>query len=129
MATLPQASTTPAPAPMPAPMPAPVSTGPQATRLRAQRQGEVLTVRLLLSHAMDNGQQRDPDGRLRPAWFIQQVCVTLQGEVVLQAHWGPSVARDPFWQFQLRGVRAGESLAIHWVDNLGQRRSDVFVVP
>ncbi|OYU77054.1 MAG: thiosulfate oxidation carrier complex protein SoxZ [Burkholderiales bacterium PBB5] len=93
-------------------------------RIRAQANGDKTTVRVLMSHEMETGQRKDAAGKLIPAWHIQQVSAALNGKTVLTAQWGPSVAKNPFLQFNLKGAKPGDKVAVTWVDNRGERRSD-----
>ncbi|HRH89055.1 MAG TPA: thiosulfate oxidation carrier complex protein SoxZ [Rubrivivax sp.] len=96
----------------------------EATRIRAQLSGDRATVRVRMSHEMESGQRKDAAGKTIPAWHIQEMSVTLNGRTVLGAQWGPSVSKDPYLQFVLRGAKAGDRIGIHWLDNRGERRSD-----
>ena len=93
-------------------------------RIRAQAAGDKVTVRVLMSHEMETGQRKDSSGNVIPAWFIQQVTATHNGKPVLTADWGPSIAKNPFLQFVIKGGKAGDKLAISWVDNKGDKRTD-----
>ena len=93
-------------------------------RIRAQAQGDKTTVRVLMSHEMETGQRKDAAGKVIPAWFIQEVTATHNGKPVMTAQWGPSVAKNPFLQFTLKGAKAGDKVTIAWVDNHGDKRSD-----
>ena len=93
-------------------------------RIRAQAQGDKSTVRVLMSHEMETGQRKDAAGKVIPAWFIQEVSATHNGKPVMSAQWGPSVAKNPFLQFTLKGAKAGDKVAISWKDNRGETRSD-----
>ena len=93
-------------------------------RIRAQVAGDKATVRVLMSHEMETGQRKDSAGKVIPAWFIQEVTAALNGKTVLTAEWGPSVAKNPFLQFTIQGAKAGDKVAITWVDNRGDKRTD-----
>ena len=93
-------------------------------RIRAQAQGDKTTVRVLMSHEMETGQRKDSAGKTVPAWFIQEVSAAHNGKTVMTAQWGPSVAKNPFLQFTLKGAKAGDKIAISWKDNRGDTRSD-----
>jgi len=93
-------------------------------RIRAQAQGDKAVVRVLMSHEMETGQRKDSAGKVIPAWYIQHVAAKLNGREVLKAQWGPSVAKNPFMQFNLKGAKAGDKVAITWVDNHGDTRTD-----
>ena len=93
-------------------------------RIRAQAAGDKATVRVLMAHEMETGQRKDAAGKLIPAWFIQEVSAQLNGKTVLTAQWGPSVAKNPFLQFVVKGAKAGDKIGVSWVDNRGDKRSD-----
>lgn len=93
-------------------------------RIRAQASGDKAIVRVLMSHEMESGQRKDANGKLIPAWHIQDVTATLNGKVVLTAEWGPGVSKNPFLQFTLRGAKAGDKIGITWKDNHGDSRTD-----
>lgn len=96
----------------------------EATRIRAQLQGDKALVRVLMAHEMESGQRRDAAGKIVPAWYIQEVQVTHNGKAVLSADWGTAVAKNPFLQFNLKGAKAGDRIAVSWKDNRGATRSD-----
>ena len=100
----------------------------EPTRIRAQATGNVAIVRVLMAHEMESGQRKDAAGKTIPAWHIQEVTAQLNGRTVLTAHWGPSIAKNPFLQFIIKGAKAGDKVAIHWTDNRGDKRSDEAVV-
>ena len=93
-------------------------------RIRAQAAGDRTTVRVLMSHEMETGQRKDTAGKTIPAWFIQEVNALHNGKTVLTAQWGPSVAKNPFLQFVVKGAKAGDKITINWLDNRGDKRSD-----
>jgi sulfur-oxidizing protein SoxZ len=86
--------------------------------------GDKATVRVLMSHEMETGQRRDAAGALVPAWFIQEVSASHNGKVVMQAQWGPSIAKNPFLQFNVKGAKAGDKITVNWLDNKGDKRTD-----
>jgi sulfur-oxidizing protein SoxZ len=97
-------------------------------RIRAQSAGDKTTVRVLMSHEMETGQRKDSAGKTIPAWFIQEVTATHNGKTVLTAQWGASVSKNPFLQFVVKGAKAGDKIAVSWVDNKGDKRTDEAVV-
>ena len=100
----------------------------EAMRIRAQAAGDKATVRVLMSHEMETGQRKDAAGKVIPAWFIKEVTAQLNGKTVMTAQWGPSVSKNPFMQFNVKGAKAGDKIGITWVDNKGEKRSDEAVV-
>jgi len=100
------------------------NTMPDPMRIRAQVAGPAATVRVLMSHDMETGQRRDAAGKVIPAWFIQEVTATHNGKQVLSAQWGPSIAKNPFMQFNVKGAKAGDKIVVTWKDNRGETRTD-----
>jgi sulfur-oxidizing protein SoxZ len=86
--------------------------------------GDKATVRILMSHEMESGLRKDDTGKTVPAWFIQEVSAQLNGREILSAQWGPSVSKNPFLQFNVKGAKAGDRIAIAWKDNRGETRTD-----
>ena len=66
---------------------------PDPMRIRATEQPDGVDVRVLMSHEMETGQRRDSAGAIVPAHFIQTVVVSYNGKPVLNAEWGPAVAK------------------------------------
>ena len=97
-------------------------------RIRAQAAGDKVTVRVLMNHEMETGQRKDASGKVIPAWFIQEVTAQHNGKPVLTAQWGPSVSKNPFLQFAVKGGKAGDKISVSWKDNKGDTRTDEAVV-
>ena len=93
-------------------------------RIRAQAAGDKATVRVLMSHEMETGLRKDAAGKTIPAWFIQEITASHNGKAVLNAQWGPSVSKNPFMQFSVKGAKAGDKISVSWVDNKGDKRTD-----
>lgn len=93
-------------------------------RVRANMQDGKVLVRVLMNHEMETGQRKDSTGKTIPAHFIQSVSATHNGKTVLSAQWGPAISKNPFLQFTFSGGKAGEKIAISWVDNKGDKRTD-----
>ncbi|TDM06787.1 MAG: thiosulfate oxidation carrier complex protein SoxZ [Ideonella sp. MAG2] len=93
-------------------------------RIRAQASGDKTTVRVLMSHEMETGLRKDAAGKAIPAWFIQELSASLNGKVVMTSQFGPSVSKNPFLQFTIKGAKAGDKVAVTWTDNKGDKRTD-----
>jgi sulfur-oxidizing protein SoxZ len=77
-----------------------------------------------MAHEMETGQRKDSAGKVIPAWHINNVVAKLNGKEVMSAQWGPGVSKNPFLQFTIKGAKAGDKVAITWVDNKGETRTD-----
>ena len=96
----------------------------EPTKIRANVAGDSTEVKVLMNHEMETGQRKDSAGKVIPAWFIQEVSATHNGKPVMTAEWGPSVSKNPFLQFNVKGAKAGDKIAVTWKDNKGDSRTD-----
>ena len=97
-------------------------------KIRATVVGDSTEVRVLMSHEMETGQRKDAQGKVIPAWFIQNVVVAHNGKPVLNAQWGTAIAKNPFLSFKFKGGAKGDKIEITWVDNRGEKRTDETVI-
>jgi len=97
-------------------------------KIRASVVGDSTEVRVLMSHEMETGQRKDAQGKVIPAWFIQNVVVAHNGKPVLNAQWGTAIAKNPFLSFKFKGGAKGDKIEIAWVDNRGEKRTDETVI-
>jgi len=93
-------------------------------KIRAQIKGDVCEVRVLMSHPMETGQRKDADGKTVPAHHIQTLTVALNGKTVVSGQTGGSVSRNPVFGFKVKGAKTGDKVAVSWVDNKGDKRTD-----
>ena len=97
-------------------------------KIRATTLGDSTEVKVLMSHEMETGQRKDAQGQTIPAWFIQNVSVTSNGRTVLSAQWGTAVSKNPFLSFKFKGGAKGDRIAVSWMDNRGDKRTDEAVI-
>ena len=93
-------------------------------RIRAKVEGTTASVRVLMSHEMESGQRKDAAGALVPAMHITDVSASLNGKVVMTAERGSAVSKNPFLQFNVKGAKAGDKIAVTWKDTKGDTRTD-----
>lgn len=94
-------------------------------KIRASMQGDVADVKVLFNHVMETGQRKDAKtGQLVPALYIQEVTATINGATVMTANWGTGISKNPLIGFKVKGAKAGDKVAISWVDNSGDKRTD-----
>jgi sulfur-oxidizing protein SoxZ len=93
-------------------------------RIRARMAGDVADVRVLMAHEMETGTRKGSDGQIVPAWFIQEVVATHNGNPVMTAQWGPAISKNPYLQFKVKGAKAGDKVTVTWKDNKGESRTD-----
>jgi len=93
-------------------------------RVRTKLEGDLVQVRVLISHPMETGLRKDDAGQLVPAHFIELVSFAHKEHTILSAQWGPAVSRNPYLSFKFRGAAQGDKITISWVDNQGGRWTD-----
>jgi|SRR5688572_4661291 sulfur-oxidizing protein SoxZ len=95
-----------------------------AMKIRANLQGDVADVRVLISHPMETGQRKDrKTGELIPIHYITRVVATVNGKTVLDADWSQAVSKNPFVAFKVKGAKAGDKVIVSWEDNRGAKDS------
>ena len=93
-------------------------------RIRAAAKEGVTEVRVLMAHVMETGQRKDSSGALIPAHFITELSAKHNDKLVLSAQFGPSVSTNPYLAFKFNGGAKGDKLAVTWVNNKDDTRSD-----
>jgi sulfur-oxidizing protein SoxZ len=93
-------------------------------KIRAQLKGDEAVIRVLMSHPMETGQRKDSDGKTIPAHFIQTLTVALNGKTIVSGQTAGSVSRNPVFGFKVKGAKAGDKVAVSWIDNKGDKRTD-----
>lgn len=89
-------------------------------KIRTRLSGDVAEVKSLMLHPMETGARKDPDtGELVPRHHITQLTFANNGEAVMVANFSTAVSKNPYIDFSFRGAKAGDTLRISWVDNLG----------
>ena len=94
------------------------------TRIRATARDGITEVRVLMQHEMENGRRKDEAGNLIPAWYITEIKALHNDKIVLEGRFGTAVSKNPYLVFRFRGGVAGDRIALSWLDNQGDTRSD-----
>ncbi len=97
-------------------------------KMRANAEGDVITVKALISHPMETGLRKDKAGKVIPADFIQEISCEHNGVAVLTAQWGTAISKNPYLSFRFRGGKAGDTLKMSWKDNMGKSDSAESVI-
>lgn len=82
------------------------------------KRGDLITVNAIISHPMDTGFFRTPEGAPIPAYFIKDVVVTYGSQEVARFEWTSGISRDPVVSFTLKADKEAP-LSIVWSDNKG----------
>jgi sulfur-oxidizing protein SoxZ len=64
-------------------------------KIRGKIKNGVAQIKSLMPHPMETGTRRAADGSIIPAHFIEEVVCEHNGKVMMKAHWGASVSKNP----------------------------------
>jgi sulfur-oxidizing protein SoxZ len=81
--------------------------------------GEVIEVKTLISHVMETGQRKDPDGKTIPRNIISSFTVKFAGTEVFKAELHPGISANPYLSFFMRVPGPGE-FEFTWADDAGK---------
>ena len=95
-----------------------MAAGPM--KMRATLAGGFTDIRVLMTHPMETGLRKDPDGKLVPMHFIQSVLVKVNGKTVVDCQTSQAVSRNPVFSFRLKGGAKGDKIEVSWLDNRGE---------
>ena len=89
-------------------------------KIKTRIKGDVAEVKSLILHSMETGARKDPlSGELVPRHHITQLIFTNNDDIVMGANFSTAVSRNPYINFSFSGAKAGDTLKVSWVDNLG----------
>ena len=95
-------------------------------KIRAKNKNGMTTVKALINHPMETGMRKNKKtGKLIPAHYIQELNVEHNGKVVLDAHWGTAISKNPYLSFRFKEGNKGDDIKLSWKDNKGNTDSTV----
>ncbi len=98
-------------------------------KCKAKVDGDAVEVKVLMKHAMDTGLSKDKKtGELIPAHYITEVSCSLNGTEIFRCNLGPAISKNPYLSFIVYGPKAGDTLQLTSVDNMGETDSGETVV-
>lgn len=80
------------------------------------KKGEVIEVKTLVTHPMENGQRKGADGKLVPRLIVNSLKVTYNDKPVIDVKLEPAIAANPFLSFFVRVEESG-TLKFTWTDD------------
>ncbi len=82
------------------------------------RKGEVIEVKTLITHPMENGQRKDADGKVVPRLIVNSLQVTYNDKPVMNVTLEPAIAANPYLQFTAK-LEASGTFKFSWTDDDG----------
>ncbi len=95
-----------------------MAAGPM--KMRATLGNGYTDIRVLMSHPMETGLRKGPDGKVVPMHFIQNVTVKVNGKAVIEGQTSQAVSRNPVFTFRVKGGAKGDKIEVSWLDNQGE---------
>jgi sulfur-oxidizing protein SoxZ len=93
-------------------------------KIRTKQEGDLTTVRMLITHPMETGRRRDElTGRIVPAHFIREVTIEHNRRTVANCELSTAVSKNPYISIRFRGGKPGDTIRVTWTDNLGNTES------
>ena len=84
------------------------------------RKGEIITVKVVLSHIMETGYRRDISGKPIPRNIVTWFSCTYGGEEVFRCEMTQAIAANPYLGFTTRATASGP-MVLTWQDDEGVR--------
>ncbi len=88
------------------------------------RKGEVIEIKVLISHPMESGQRRTDSGQVIPRKIINKFVCTWNGDEVLSVDLFPAIAANPFLSFFAVADVSG-TISMTWVDDDGATQTEL----
>jgi sulfur-oxidizing protein SoxZ len=85
---------------------------------KTAKRGDVIEIKVLISHPMETGYRPGPDGRLVPRDIIRRFTCTYSGEEVFRADLFPAISANPFLAFTTIATESG-TLSFTWTGDNG----------
>ena len=93
-------------------------TKPRIKLPASAKVGEVIEIKTLVSHVMETGQRKDPDGKAIPRNIINAFSAKFAGAEVFSAELHPGISANPYLSFFMKVPGPGE-LEFTWVEDGG----------
>ena len=82
------------------------------------KKDDLIEIKTLISHDMESGQRKGPDGATIPRKIINKFVAEFNGKQVFAADWYPSISANPYQSFFFKATESGE-FTFSWKDDDG----------
>jgi sulfur-oxidizing protein SoxZ len=94
------------------------------TRIKTRQKDGVTEILCRVNHPMEAPRCGEVTNNEKGvAHFIQKLIFEAKGKQILEADLGATISKDPVFIVRVSGLRAGDSVAVRWTDNKGQKGS------
>ena len=95
-------------------------TKPRVKLPDSAKAGEVIEIKTLISHVMETGQRKTPEGQPIPRNIINSFSAKFAGAEVFSAEIHPGVSANPYLSFHMRVPGPGE-FEFTWIEDGGKK--------
>lgn len=96
----------------------------KSIKIRSKRRQDSIEIRTLITHPMATGRHRNQDtGDYIPEHFIQELTIKLNDKIIIYSTLTAGISKNPFFSFIINEAVTGDTIHIHWLDNLGHKDS------
>lgn len=85
---------------------------------KTAKAGEIVVIKTLISHIMESGQRKDPDGKVIPREIINKFTCEFNGTPVFSCDMDPAISANPYFEFKAKVDESG-TFKFTWVDDNG----------
>ena len=108
-----------------------MSEKPRIRLPKQARKGEIIQIKTLISHSMENGQRRDGNGNIIPRKILNTFTCEFNGSLVFRCDLDTAVAENPYLAFAARMEESG-AFRFTWQDDNGSTITadeNIMVIP
>ena len=86
-------------------------------KLKAKLNGDTAEIKVMAEHPQVGREEAETKKTERN--YIKHLTAKVGGKVVFEASMGPFLSKDPYFKFDVKGVKAGDKIVVDWVDVKG----------
>jgi sulfur-oxidizing protein SoxZ len=87
------------------------------------RKGDIVELKILISHPMESGFRHDATGQPIPRHIIREFVCTWNDEEVVRVDLFPAISANPLLSFHALAEESG-TIVMSWTDDRGERQSE-----
>jgi sulfur-oxidizing protein SoxZ len=87
---------------------------------KTAKAGDIVEVKIILSHPMETGYRMDESGKPVPRHIVKDLVCRYLGDEVFRVELFPAISANPYFSFFLTAERTG-SVVLAWTDDRGER--------
>jgi sulfur-oxidizing protein SoxZ len=94
---------------------------------KTAKPGQIIEIKVLISHPMETGYRPGPNGRILPRDIITRFTCQYNGTIVFSAELYPAMSANPYLAFTTVATESG-NIVLTWVGDNGFRQSETAAI-